>query len=339
MAGMTIREHVGEVIEEVNQIETQVMGSVVSYDPTHVSRIVAEVHKLRQACVAVKAALSPSSSSTVTTTAADAATPPAEGQEAAALQSVSGDDDTGKGTTLDSSVDRSLSVPAAAEAASPPAEATEAAALSLGETTFEEKQVKEKQEQPTVAEVMEPGNGAMKEPMKGVAKQVESWRLDTANALSKEQLEAARNTPEGKKQLRELKEELDACVKWCDKYPEEKGPGQAAEAVSAEHDDQAEEENEGAGKDASKAKQEDFVAALAQMETRAEELRKKGAKGERVIQFTDDTTPTRLLEWVESLPSVQPNLGYVAPKHIANLATTIRRVVAGAGMRVGERDN
>eukprot|EP00756_Hemistasia_phaeocysticola_P037647 Hpha_TRINITY_DN16710_c5_g1::TRINITY_DN16710_c5_g1_i1::g.77970::m.77970 len=49
---------------------------------------------------------------------------------------------------------------------------------------------------------------------------VKSWRMDTVQGLKKEDLVKLSGSAEGKEQLRQLKEELDKCVEWCDRHPE-----------------------------------------------------------------------------------------------------------------------
>eukprot|EP00756_Hemistasia_phaeocysticola_P041119 Hpha_TRINITY_DN16899_c5_g1::TRINITY_DN16899_c5_g1_i1::g.148741::m.148741 len=139
-------------------------------------------------------------------------------------------------------------------------------------------------------------------------------------------LQALCATEHGKGLLRELMTTFDACLEWVEKHPETEAPGEAAEAADGVEEEVPETEKE---------KQKEF---LDQMAARAEEMRTKGDKKERTIQFTDDAPPAKLLDWVESLPGVTPSLGYVAPKHVANLAATIKRVMGGAGKRVGERE-
>eukprot|EP00756_Hemistasia_phaeocysticola_P043449 Hpha_TRINITY_DN17026_c9_g1::TRINITY_DN17026_c9_g1_i5::g.166562::m.166562 len=155
-----------------------------------------------------------------------------------------------------------------------------------------------------------------------------SWAMDSVGSvMKKEKLEELSGTAEGREQLQKLKEKLDQCVEWCNKYDEDEGTHAGSPQASAAED---------GGGEASKEKHEEFQMGLEGMAARAEKLRKMGATSERLIQFTDDTVPSSLLEFIKTLP---PTLGYVTPKHVANLATTIRRVVAGAGKRVGERDN
>eukprot|EP00756_Hemistasia_phaeocysticola_P037648 Hpha_TRINITY_DN16710_c5_g1::TRINITY_DN16710_c5_g1_i10::g.77987::m.77987 len=50
--------------------------------------------------------------------------------------------------------------------------------------------------------------------------EVKSWRMDTVQGLKKEDLVKLSGSAEGKEQLRQLKEELDKCVEWCDRHPE-----------------------------------------------------------------------------------------------------------------------
>eukprot|EP00756_Hemistasia_phaeocysticola_P037658 Hpha_TRINITY_DN16710_c5_g1::TRINITY_DN16710_c5_g1_i8::g.77983::m.77983 len=50
--------------------------------------------------------------------------------------------------------------------------------------------------------------------------EIKSWRMDTVQGLKKEDLVKLSDSVEGKKQLRQLKEELDKCVEWCDRHPE-----------------------------------------------------------------------------------------------------------------------
>eukprot|EP00756_Hemistasia_phaeocysticola_P037649 Hpha_TRINITY_DN16710_c5_g1::TRINITY_DN16710_c5_g1_i11::g.77988::m.77988 len=53
--------------------------------------------------------------------------------------------------------------------------------------------------------------------------EVKSWRMDTVQGLKKEDLVKLSGSAEGKEQLRQLKEELDKCVEWCDRHPEHDG--------------------------------------------------------------------------------------------------------------------
>eukprot|EP00756_Hemistasia_phaeocysticola_P037660 Hpha_TRINITY_DN16710_c6_g1::TRINITY_DN16710_c6_g1_i1::g.77996::m.77996 len=153
-----------------------------------------------------------------------------------------------------------------------------------------------------------------------MSKETKSWRLDSEQGLKKEDLKALSGTAEGQEQLWGLKVKLDECLEWCDRHPEDEGASVAAAAAAAdEGGDEGDDE-------ASKEKHEEFATALEAMAARAEELRKTGAKAERVIQYTDDATPQSLLEWCKSLPDVTPTLGYEV-RNVANLASTIRRVV------------
>eukprot|EP00756_Hemistasia_phaeocysticola_P011282 Hpha_TRINITY_DN15105_c6_g3::TRINITY_DN15105_c6_g3_i1::g.126889::m.126889 len=165
-------------------------------------------------------------------------------------------------------------------------------------------------------------------PPAGPKTKMQSWRLATPHGMKKEDLVRLSGTMQGRQQLQELKGALDKCVIWCDRHL---CWFTAVERCTAD-------ECGAAAEEASNAKHAEFETALEGMAHRAEELRKMGANGERLIQFTDHTAPSPLIEFIEGLPSVTPTLGYKSC-HIPNLASTVRRVVAGAGKRVGEREH
>eukprot|EP00756_Hemistasia_phaeocysticola_P009497 Hpha_TRINITY_DN14905_c2_g3::TRINITY_DN14905_c2_g3_i1::g.144628::m.144628 len=54
-------------------------------------------------------------------------------------------------------------------------------------------------------------------------REVKSWKMDTLKGMKKEDLEKLSGTVEGKEQLQQLKEELDKCVEWCNRYCEDEG--------------------------------------------------------------------------------------------------------------------
>eukprot|EP00756_Hemistasia_phaeocysticola_P015121 Hpha_TRINITY_DN15388_c1_g4::TRINITY_DN15388_c1_g4_i1::g.87837::m.87837 len=163
----------------------------------------------------------------------------------------------------------------------------------------------------------------------------ERWRVDAKECLKTHELEKLSGSAEGLQHLQEFKKALDNSLQWCDTYRE------AVELVathpSAPHDAALPGTHDAAA-EASKAKQDEFTTALEAMATHAQKLRETGAKCERVITFTNDTLPQTLIEFVQSLPNTTPTLGYEA-RHVANIASTVRRVVAGQDKRIGEREH
>eukprot|EP00756_Hemistasia_phaeocysticola_P009498 Hpha_TRINITY_DN14905_c2_g3::TRINITY_DN14905_c2_g3_i2::g.144629::m.144629 len=100
--------------------------------------------------------------------------------------------------------------------------------------------------------------GELPTPAAGHKRKVKSWKMDTVKGMKKDDLAKLSGTVEGRKQLQQLKEELDKCVEWCNRYCEDEGTDMVSAQGSVADDG-------GKGAEACKEKHEEFQKGLEAM--------------------------------------------------------------------------